>query len=213
MLFCLDYDGVLVDSFDELLDLVRRAQVRVGSGRAPSAEDLRTIENLTLRDLAVHIGLVEGKIDTFMREAYTLQAEGWRVELFPGVREVLRVLCRTHVLVVITASHGGAVAAMLARSGVGDSITEVLGGESGMSKARRIELAGCRHGFARDATVMVGDAISDIRAGRLAGVKTAAVTWGYQPRALLLAETPDFVLECPRDLLRVARSPFAGRSW
>jgi phosphoglycolate phosphatase len=41
---------------------------------------------------------------------------------------------------------------------------------------------------------MIGDAVSDIREGKRAGVRTAAVTWGYQAEAVLAAERPDRIV-------------------
>ena len=49
-------------------------------------------------------------------------------------------------------------------------------------------------GHARDGTWMIGDAISDIREGKRAGVRTAAVTWGYQPESVLAAEQPERIV-------------------
>jgi phosphoglycolate phosphatase-like HAD superfamily hydrolase len=40
---------------------------------------------------------------------------------------------------------------------------------------------------------MVGDAVSDIRAGQANGMRTAAVTWGWQRRDLLAAAGPDWI--------------------
>jgi phosphoglycolate phosphatase len=54
---------------------------------------------------------------------------------------------------------------------------------------------------APDDTMMVGNAISDIRQGKLAKVKTVAVTWGFQSRELLIAENPDHLADTPTDLL------------
>ena len=49
---------------------------------------------------------------------------------------------------------------------------------------------------------MVGDAISDIRAGHAAGVGTIAVTWGYQPQERLAAERPTHLAERAADVVR-----------
>ena len=48
---------------------------------------------------------------------------------------------------------------------------------------------------------MIGDTVGDIRAGKEAGVRTAAVTWGYQQRDLLSKEVPDRLLDQPKELL------------
>jgi phosphoglycolate phosphatase-like HAD superfamily hydrolase len=53
---------------------------------------------------------------------------------------------------------------------------------------------------------MIGDTVGDIRAGKEAGVRTAAVTWGYQQRDLLLKEAPDCLLDQPKELLYIVRA-------
>lgn len=47
---------------------------------------------------------------------------------------------------------------------------------------------------------MVGDTVHDMRAGRAAGMRTAAVTYGIGERADLLAERPDLLLDTLADL-------------
>lgn len=50
------------------------------------------------------------------------------------------------------------------------------------------------------ATLMVGDRLHDIVGGRRAGVRTAAVTYGYGTRAELDAHAPDYIFESPAAL-------------
>ena len=54
-----------------------------------------------------------------------------------------------------------------------------------------------------DEALYVGDSIHDIAAGRAASIATAAAAWGPFPRAELMAQQPDYVLELPVDLLSV----------
>ncbi len=49
-------------------------------------------------------------------------------------------------------------------------------------------------------TLFIGDSPYDIQAGRSAGVKTAAATWGPHPLSNLQAEGPDYVLRDFREL-------------
>ncbi len=51
--------------------------------------------------------------------------------------------------------------------------------------------------------VMVGDSPGDIQSGKAAGVKTAAVTYGFRPQAELEDENPDFLLHKFSDLKKV----------
>jgi len=49
--------------------------------------------------------------------------------------------------------------------------------------------------------LFVGDSPFDLRAGRAAGTRTAAVPWGASARSVLEAERPDFVFESLDELL------------
>jgi phosphoglycolate phosphatase-like HAD superfamily hydrolase len=55
---------------------------------------------------------------------------------------------------------------------------------------------------ARD-VVYVGDEVRDIEAGRQAGVAVAAMTWGFNDRALLARHCPDYLVERPEELLQL----------
>ena len=57
-----DYDGVLVDSLTRILRLIGKAQASLGIGRPSTPEDLRSIANLHLRDLALNLGIPPEKI-------------------------------------------------------------------------------------------------------------------------------------------------------
>ncbi len=210
MLICLDYDGVLVDTFDELLAMMVAVQARIGRGRVPVAEDLQSIEQLTFLAVADRIGLRGEDVDRFAEGMFELQSKSHSVRPFPGIPETLATLSRQHTLAVVTANHADTVTARLSSAGLFEAISLVSGAEGGESKAERIDALRRRFGFEREHTVMVGDAISDIRAGREAGVTTAAVTWGYQARAWLAKASPDVWLAHPGELLTLV--PGASRS-
>lgn len=49
-----------------------------------------------------------------------------------------------------------------------------------------------------------GDSASDIQAAHNAGMKGAAVMWGYQPHERLLSAHPEYVIDTPADMLALA---------
>lgn len=55
-------------------------------------------------------------------------------------------------------------------------------------------------------TLFVGDSPYDLQAGRAAGVKTAAATWGPHPVSTLQSESPDYVLRDLRELRAILQS-------
>ena len=54
--------------------------------------------------------------------------------------------------------------------------------------------------------LFVGDSIYDIRTGKNAGMKTLAVTWGYQPKEQLIAENPDFIVDSPAEIVECIKN-------
>lgn len=52
-------------------------------------------------------------------------------------------------------------------------------------------------------TIMVGDSIFDIQAGKNAGTSTAGVAWSIKGENVLQAENPDFMLKKMPDLLNI----------
>lgn len=204
MLMLFDYDGVIVDSFAPLLDLCIQAQASLGVGRPPTSFDFQTMENLTFVDLGRLIGVPENRVVVYSERVFQLQKRCWSVRLFPCIAGILAELARRHTLAIITASQSEAVMATLATAGLGGAISTVMGGEGGRSKAERIAMVQARLSASSQDTFMIGDAISDIREGKRAGVKTIAVSWGFQDRKLLAREKPDFLIDDPRELLGIA---------
>ena len=203
MLFNFDYDGVIVDSFDQLLCLAVQAQQALGGGRKPIGEDFQKIENLAFDELGRRIGLDEDTVSQYAYNIFELQRDQWEVDVFSEMIPALERLAKLHQLVVITSSQSEAVATTLEDFGIRSLFSDILGGELGMTKAACIKQSCHNLSCFRKDTFMVGDAISDIRQGKVAGVKTISVSWGFQDRALLEKEDPDFIAGNPSDLLKI----------
>ena len=49
--------------------------------------------------------------------------------------------------------------------------------------------------------IIIGDSVYDILAGKNAGMKTIAVTWGYQDRDLLAEHNPDLIADTTEEII------------
>ncbi len=123
---------------------------------------------------------------------------------FPEVIDVVKKLATEHTVAVVTNSQDNAVTAALRRFGIGAAVTTVMGSDSGTTKVDRIQRLKEAHMSDDEPVYMIGDTIGDIRAGKQAGVRTVAVTWGFQKRDLLLKEAPDYLLDAPHELFSLA---------
>ena len=212
-----DYDGVLVDSLARILRLIGRAQASLGIGRPPTIEDLRSIANLHLRDLALNLGIPSERIPELTTKMLDLKkrADETPPSMFPGIPEAIRQIAQSSIVAVVTFNLREEVMEVLSAHGLESCVSLVLDGTDARPKRERIRWALEHFEVSPRSAYMVGDARSDIREGRAAGVQTVAVAWGYQPREVLLAEDPDFFAECPEELVPILngcckRSPKAN---
>ena len=208
MLINFDYDGVIVDSFEMLYQQSLQAQALTGFGRPPTHHDIRTLTNMTFEDLGRTCNIPAQHIPTFVDHVFHLQRQAPTLPiLFPGMADQLQQLARHHTLTIITSSSQIAVEQALQQYDLTSTISLILDGSGQSSKSERIKLAQQTFNIPATETYMVGDAISDIRQGKLAGVWTVAVTWGFQSNQLLLRESPDYTVDHPADLFSLFSIP------
>ena len=204
MLLHFDYDGVLVDSFDQLLGAFRRTAADTGLGRPPTRNDFETIEDLNAAGLAALLGVPEPDIDRYTRRTHALlEADGYEPAMFPGIPDLLRTLSERHVIAIVTSNYEHLVRQGLVRNEVNECVSLVLDARRPGAKSEKIRHALECFGVPPEEGFMIGDTRGDIRHGRSAGVRTVGVTWGYQARATLMKESPDFIVDSPGQLLRL----------
>lgn len=202
MLINFDFDGVIADTFEQLLHDCQEAQKILGRGRAPLADDFRTLEDLTFRGLGRRLGMKAEEIKKFQEITFSIQAECKpSPRFYQGIVDVIKELSTSNTLTIVSSSNSEIVLRHLAENGIGDLFTKIMGGETGMSKRESI-LTNMSHFLSPiEDTYMIGDAVSDIRNGKAAEVKTIGVTWGFQSREILEAEAPDRLVDSPEQLL------------
>ncbi|HUR27390.1 MAG TPA: HAD-IA family hydrolase [Planctomycetota bacterium] len=126
------------------------------------------------------------------------------VTAFPGAVEAVRALHERGVRVGIVTSklRAGALRG-LARGGFSDLFEVVIGADDVREPKPAAEpalIALAKLGVDPRNACMVGDSPHDIRCGRLAGTRTAGVTWGPFPRKFFVEDEPDVWLDHPRQI-------------
>jgi phosphoglycolate phosphatase len=197
-----DYDGVLADSCERLLQKVKKAQELLGAGRAPTKGDFEQSADLRSENIAKTIGMPEHMYSRFAFTVFKLLKHDSGIDtLFPGIATVITALARRHTITVITANLGDNVKRVMDQNGLGGSISSIFDGAQPGSKSEKIRSALKTFGTDLSDSYMIGDTVGDIRQGKIAQVKTIAVTWGFQPKELLSREAPDYIIDSPEELL------------
>jgi pyrophosphatase PpaX len=205
-----DLDGTLIDSVRLILDSYHHTLAAHG---LPARSDDDWLEGvgtpLTAQFGALQhgAGMLDALIATY-RE-YNLKHHDRMVTVYPGVVDVVRALKQDGIAtgLVTSKNRSGALRGLtLAQL---ESLMDVLvcadEVENPKPHPEPVEKAVRLLGADPATTVYVGDSIHDMRSGREAGVRTAAVLWGPFGREHLEGAQPDYWLERPADLLGLVR--------
>lgn len=203
MLVCIDFDGVIADSLEQQLEVVRKAQRAVSVGRIPTVEDFRRCENLNYQGFGELIGIPLEAMAHWKEEIERLLQEVHQAPFFPGITDTLRSISEGAALAVITSNLACVVEEAFSENGLERPAIYDL--RRSLDKTEKIHDAARELGEPLESTIMVGDTRSDVRHGRMAGVRTIAVTWGYHSKEFLSLESPDFLADSQESLLEILR--------
>lgn len=185
-LIVFDLDGTLINSIPDLTDAVNH--MRAGFSLAKlSQDDVTTL----VGEGAVR--LIEGALPGFSPDdrqkglecflAYNFQHIADKTRLYPGVAETLQLLKDTGYILAVASNKSEPHCKEILRLLKADHyFSAILGAES--AAERKPSPAPILHlmeqfGVSFAETVMVGDSINDVKAGKSAGVLTIGCVFGY----------------------------------
>lgn len=201
VLLIFDLDGTLIDSMGDIVTsanvLLERwngypltaEQVRPGIGKG-----VHFLVSHVLQTGRISVDDLESAVDEY-RKIYRAHALDSTVP-YPGVRETLEKL-RGVSMAVISNKPAAASRALLTALDLDHYFACVAGGDSfSEMKPSPLPLNAVisRLGAAPERTWMIGDSVYDVEAGKAAGVRTIAVTYGFQDADMLKALKPDAVV-------------------
>jgi len=200
-----DLDGTLLDSVELILQSYRHTLEAHGLPPRDREEILAGLGT----PLEVQLGRwvaaehVAALVDTYV--AHNLAVHDALVRPFPGVSEVVNALAGAGTkLALVTSKRRRGASRGLAALAMSDRFEALVCAddvERPKPHPEPVHRALAALGGVEPArTVFVGDATHDVRAGRAAGVATAAVLWGAATRAQLEPERPDHWAEDAADL-------------
>jgi phosphoglycolate phosphatase len=203
-LIIFDYDGVLADTLDDLLQSGQEACSQLGVKHLVTKDDLKNLEVMSFSSYARACEVPEHLVEEFVRICLSYFAEKKSPPaVFPGLSSVIRHLSADHKIAVVTTNSSQNVNAFLARHGLDSLIHAVYGVDSPGSKVQKIAMARDRllENPGQEPVFMVGDSLSDVLAAKEASVTSIAVTWGHQSLEHVLRGHPDYVVSSPQDLI------------
>ena len=199
-----DYDGVIVDSLSHNLAVVRQVCEAVGASVFPDVEYCRTARCISFEEWARHIGMTGSQTSDFVRMVHAELTETTHdLQSFADIPQMFEQLSRNCKCALITANVLAAAKRFLDQNHLSKFFSALSGAETPGAKSEKITRLAENAGYSLSSIYYIGDAGTDVQQGRIAGVRTVAVTWGFQSRERLEEERPDFIVDSPMELLRV----------
>jgi phosphoglycolate phosphatase len=199
-----DLDGTLVDTRQDIFESLNYALAALGRPRRTLDEVTRFIgdgaRELLKRALGEENRALSEALEIF-RSHYLAHCVD-HARLYPGVRDILDRFSHK-ALAVVTNKLEAHTRAVLEALQVADRFQAVLCADLALPRkpAPDLLLEGARRlNVAPGRAMMVGDSPMDVEAGRRAGMRTCAVTYGYRPEEELRAAGPDLVVSRMADL-------------
>lgn len=203
-----DWDGVVIDSLDFVRKMYKRLEKELNLKLIP---DWKDIKNCLECDWKAHY-LTKGYTLDDIKNAEALFKEGQKnhaFSLFPHLHLIIPALAKKYKLGIVSNNYSDWIKKKLRDEGMLHYFDEIIGVDVvSVLKPDPTALIMCMKllGVEPHNTVYVGDMDGDIIAGKRAGVKTIAVTYGYHTPERLAKTKPHHTVESPEQLLETIHS-------
>jgi HAD superfamily hydrolase (TIGR01509 family) len=200
--YLFDVDGTLLDSQLDICGAIQT--VLHARGRTDiTHEKLRTYIGRHLIDEFLDLGFTHQDLEQMVGEYRTVYAarKHANTSVYPGISEVLARLGGRKSTATTKSSPTTKV--VLEHFGLLSHFDHVQGTDGFPAKPEPDVLLKCLDalGARQEDCLFIGDAPTDIEAGRRAGIRTCAVTWGYGDEQELVDARPDYWAHAPHELV------------
>lgn len=207
-LLIFDLDGTLADTRQDIANSVNHVLIELDCSPLALPEVMQNVgdgvRKLLERSLPPEGQEQVGAAVEIFRQHYRDHLLD-HTSLYAGVREVLQHF-RSNKMAVVSNKPEAFTREIVAGLGIDAAFGCILGGDSLAEMKPNAEpiLHVLRElGGTPQATVMVGDGLTDIHAGQAAGTLTCGVTYGFRSKGELAGAEPDFLIDDIKELIEV----------
>lgn len=204
-LIMFDYDGVIVDSFRFLKKTYLRIGEVLNIKMSDKDEYFRELLELDWRETYRKLDILAKDKVNISEFIFHHSNHKYSHEILPyeEIPAVLKELSKTHKLAIVSNNFKKELEYRLKKYDLMQYLSAIYSCDDGELKPHPDLLMKCMARFKvepKDAA-FIGDMDGDIMAGKAAGVKTIAVTYGYHLKHRL--EDADVIIDNPTELLKI----------
>ena len=198
-----DFDGTIADTFSIFCEAFKEIGQEIGL-KELTEEDIKNYRLKGAEDLIKEFRIMPWRLPTLIKKGQRLFRDKMNgTQPFDQMPETLRRIFEKKIKMgIITTNSKRNVATFLKKYDL-EVFDFIVSAPSIFGKTKAIKRAIKKYRLEKEEVIYVGDEIRDIEGAQKAGIRVAAVIWGYNDFNLLEEGKPDFVIRKPQDLLKL----------
>ena len=200
-----DFDGTIADTMEEGRRIFNVIAPDYGI-RQIDREEMEGFRSLSINQFIDAMKIPKTRIPLFIaRGTLMMRRSIGGLPLIAGVGEILPQLrARVDRFGILTSNAVDNVELFLDSHGIRGLFDFVSSTSKLTGKSRYLNGTRKQYKLKAEEMLYVGDEVRDLKAAKKAGIPCAGVTWGFNTREALAAESPDHLLDTPAEFLRLA---------
>lgn len=203
-----DFDGTIADSLSVGLRIGNRLAREFGF-EPITTEKLRRWQNLSSQQILKEVRIPFFRLPRILhRFKAEMNQEVPLLKPIPGMREALLALKKAGYRLGIVSSNSEAnVRGFLRAQHLEGAFDFVVSCRRILGKNKALRRLLRQYDLPPESVFYVGDETRDVEAAQKTGVRSIAVTWGFNSGEVLHSHRPDFLLRCPQELVALLCKP------
>ena len=198
-----DFDGTIANTFHYLLRIGNRLSEEFNFNKI-DPDEIKDMKDKNVRETIQHLNIPLLKIPMIVAKAKKeLHKEIDSVEPIKDLKEILLQLKSLgYKMGILTSNSSKNVTGFLENNGL-NFFDFICTTSKIWSKNWGLKTLMDEHGLELSEVIYVGDETRDIKAAKKAGIRSAAVTWGYNSCKILAAQNPDYLIHSPKEFFQL----------
>ena len=198
-----DFDGTIADTFHYLIEIANRLSPEFGF-RKIETHEIAKLKDKSVQETIRYLGIPLLKVPMIVAKAkMELHKEITHVKPAEGLKDILQQFKRIGFKMGILTSNSLKNVTGFLKNNELELFDFIHTTPKIWSKNRSLKTLMDENQLSCSQTIYIGDETRDIIAAGKAGIRSVAVTWGYNSHKALSAHHPDHLIHSPQELLQL----------
>ena len=198
-----DFDGTIADTFHYLVKIYNRLSEEFHFKKIEN-DEVADLKDKTVREIIQHLNIPLLKVPMIIAKAKKeLHKEITSVKPIKKLTDILRKFRLLGIKMGILTSNSSKNVIGFLENNELDFFDFIHTTSKIWSKNHSLKTLISDHQLKLSQTIYIGDETRDIIAAQKAGIRSAAVIWGYNSRKALEAHHPDYLIHSPQELFQL----------